>query len=69
MSNAVKFLIYALVFTFILGGLLFSWILGLLPDTISLAKVSIEFLPIEFRIAIFLVFAWLILALGKTFFN
>lgn len=69
MNNIVKYVIYALIFTFILGGLLFAWILWLMPAAITDAKVAIEFMPLEYRFALFIIFAGLILWVWKTFFN
>jgi hypothetical protein len=69
MSNIIKYVVYALIFTFILGGLLFAGILSLLPWAITDAKVAIEFMPVEYRFALFIIFAGLILWLGKSFFN
>lgn len=69
MNNWLKYFLYGLLFTFILLWVLFSWIMWLMPDTIATAKIAIEYMPLEFRITIFLIFGGLILALGKSFFN
>lgn len=67
MNNITKYVLYALIFSFILWGVLFLWIGELLPWAINNWKTAIEYIPLELRIWIFLIFAGLIIALWKSF--
>ena len=65
----IKYIIYALLFVFVFSSVIFLWVLSLQSDNITTITQTIAYIPLEFRIVIFMFFIGVIFAIWKGILN
>lgn len=64
-----KYIIYALMFIFVFSSVIFLWVLSLQSENITTITQTIAYIPLEFRIVIFMFFIGVIFAIWKGILN
>ena len=69
MDKAIKLLLITLIVLVVIGGVIFTGTMGLLGNAIQNSLYAVNLIPLEIRFFVFLVLAFILIAIAKNIFN